>query len=124
MISVPVTAAAGVAARSFHVTSPSKTLRPMVQMATGAACEAHQLQSSTTSVPAKGSTASNTSFDCQVSLFSATLHRIPCLRPARSVWRLPMTNLHFQRRKGVQARGRFLAARLIYNHLGSRNDSE
>src|SRR5208283_5183764 len=82
VISMPVSAAAGVAARSLQVTSPSKMLRPMVQMATGAACEAHQLQSSTTSVPAKGNTASNTSLDCQVSLFSATLHRIPWAAPA------------------------------------------
>jgi len=41
VISAPMSAAAGVAARSLQVISPSKALRPMVQMATGAAWEAH-----------------------------------------------------------------------------------
>lgn len=75
VISVPVAAAQGVAARSFQITSPSSALNPSVQVSTEDDCRAHPAQASTTSVPAKGSTTSNTSFDCQPSVSSATLHR-------------------------------------------------
>ena len=122
----PVTAAAGVAARSFQVTSPSNALRPMVQMATGAACAAHQWQSSTTSAPANGSTASNTSFDCQVSLFSVTLHRIPWRRSSENARsrEQAMTNPFLPRRKKVQDLGAGFARPADLQSQGSRKHSE
>jgi hypothetical protein len=67
VITAPATAAAGVAARSFHVTSPSNALNPAVQTTTAADSVAHPKHESSTSVPANGSTASNTIFDCQAS---------------------------------------------------------
>ena len=63
----PVAAAAGVAARSHQVTSPSNALSPTAQIATGADWAVREKQANSTSVPAKGSTASNTSLDCQAS---------------------------------------------------------
>ena len=76
VISAPDAAAAGVAARSFHVMSPSNALNTVVQINTGTDSVAHPKPASSTSVPANGSTASKISFDCQGSLSWATLHRI------------------------------------------------
>jgi hypothetical protein len=73
----PVAAAAGVAALSLQVTNPSNALSPTAQIATEADWAAHEKHASSTFVPVKGSTASNTSFDCQASFSGATLHRIP-----------------------------------------------
>ncbi len=76
VIIVPVIAPAGVTARSFHVTSPSSTLSPVVQISTGADRFAHPKHAITASVPTKGTTTSNTSVDCQASFPLLTLHRI------------------------------------------------
>jgi hypothetical protein len=56
-----------VAARSLQVISPSNALNPITQTTTAADSIAHPKHESSTSVPAKGSTASNTSFDSQAS---------------------------------------------------------
>jgi hypothetical protein len=64
VINAPVAAAAGVAARSFHMISASNALNPSDQITTAADSVAHSKHESSTPVPAKGSTASNTIFDC------------------------------------------------------------
>ncbi len=74
VINAPVRAAAGVAARNLQVTRPRSALNPSVQITTEAETVAQPKHASSTSVAAKGNTASNTSFDCQARLSWATPH--------------------------------------------------
>src|SRR5208282_5338968 len=75
----PAAAAPGVAARSRQTTTPKSRLRTTVQRATDGICTAHQWVCKITLAAAKGSTTSKTSFDCQLSFFSTTLHRKRCV---------------------------------------------
>ncbi len=67
MINAPEAAAIGVAARSFHVISPSNALSAVVQITTATDTVAHPKHESSTPVPTHGNTASNTSLDCHPS---------------------------------------------------------